>query len=79
MIVDCPFQTGVLFSADVNQGSSVDASIYTGFESLKYESVVLLELLLKWNRLKEEKWWSLKRFGTFFQVAFSLVKSELYL
>lgn len=47
MIVDCPFQTGVLFSANVNQGSSVDASIYTGFESLKYESVVLLELLLK--------------------------------
>lgn len=76
MILDCPFQTGVLFSANVNQGSSLDAPIYAAFE---FQSVVFLELLLEWNRLREEKWWRLKRFRTFFQVAFPLVKSELYL
>lgn len=53
MMVDCRFQTAVLFSANVNQGSSVDASIYTTFES---QSVIFLKLLLRWNRLKEEKW-----------------------
>lgn len=58
MILDCPFQTGVLFSANVNQGSSLDAPIYAAFES---QSVVFLELLLKWNRLNEEKMMETKK------------------